>query len=423
MKAAGFMREVRDYLVGEHGRYVFEARRTAQLPLISRADLYIHIPFCRSLCPYCPYNRVLYEKEQVEPYLRALLCEIDAYRAALGPIEIGSIYIGGGTPTAMLDGLGTILEYLRKRFTLAGEIAVETIPSDLNDNSYRKLKEYGVNLLSIGIQSFNDRYLKLIGRNYRSGILPEVIRGAYAAGFDAVNLDLMFAFPGQTLEEALADLQNASDLGSDQITFYPLFTFPYTSIGEHMRLRQVRFPRLLARRKMYKALHDAALSNGFSPISVWGFRRGDAPRFSSVTRNYYIGLGPGAGSRLPHMFYFNTFSVPEYVQACGGSSFPVALSMEMTPVMENYYWLYWRLYETCVPKDELFIRFPRDVNIKRIFRLGAKLGLMSDGNDHFVLTERGAFWIHLLQNYYVLNYVDKVWSSAMREPWPERIEL
>ncbi len=416
-------RRFRDHLVGERGRFVFEPQRSVDLPPLSRIDLYVHIPFCRSLCPFCPYNRVPYREDLRAPYLGALLAEADAYRSRLGAVEIGSVYIGGGTPTTMLDELGALLRHLRKRFVVEGPVAVETLPSDLDAKNLAKLRAYGVELLSIGVQSFDDRFLKRLGRGYRADILAPAITRALAAGFDTVNLDLMFALPGQSIDDALSDLHRAIDLGADQVTLYPLLTFPYTAVGEHLKLQAVRFPDLQMRRRMYRALHHAALARGLNRISVWGFRRGTVPRFSSVTRDDYVGLGAGAGSCLPGMFYFNTFSVPEYVRSCLAGELPLALRMTMTPAMANWSWLYWRLYETAIPKEGLAHRFPHHADVRWMGRLARVLGLLEDAGDRYELTERGAFWIHLLQNHFVLNDIDAVWTRAMKDPWPERIAL
>ena len=168
---------VRDLLVGEHGTFVFEPGRTVQLPDVAATDLYLHIPFCRSLCPYCPYNRVLYDPSLVTGYVRALHREIERYRELLGDIEIGSIYIGGGTPTTLLAELGPVLEHLRRRFRHTGPVAVETIPDDLDGKTLETLRSFGVSLLSVGVQSFDDRYLRLIGtwaRGRTGDALPPV---------------------------------------------------------------------------------------------------------------------------------------------------------------------------------------------------------------------------------------------------------
>ena len=296
MSAEWLRRAIRDFLIREPRRFVFEPPRSLELPQVSSADLYIHIPFCKSLCPYCPYNRVLYDAALVPPYVEAMHTEIDRYFGLFGAIEVDSIYIGGGTPTTILDELGPILDHIRKRFRHQGIIAVETTPDDLDAENLRKLRALGVNLLSIGVQSFDDRYLRLIGRKYPASILRPVISSALSAGFDSVNLDLMFALPGQTTDEALADLDTALDLGAEQVTVYPLFTFPYAAAGKHLQLQQVAFPKLRTRRQMYKAIHNDAIAHGLNRVSVWGFKKDDADRFSSVTRNHYIGIGAGAGT-------------------------------------------------------------------------------------------------------------------------------
>ena len=416
-------RAIRDLLVGERGRFVFEPRGTVRLPDIASADIYIHIPFCRSLCPYCPYNRVLYDAAQAGDYLRALHCEIDRYAENLGNIEIGSIYIGGGTPTTVIDTLAHLVAHLRERFRHDGPVAVETTPDDLDPDNTAKLRDAGIDMLSIGVQSFDDRYLEFLGRRHRSEMLPDIIERALAAGFDTVNLDLMFALPGQTTEEALTDLDTAVSLGAEQVTLYPLFTFPYSAVGRHLRLTNVDFPKLGARRQMYRTIHDRALANGFERVSVWGFRKGETERFSSVTRDDYVGLGAGAATCLPGTFYFNTFSIKTYTERSLAQRSTVSLQMDLSAAMTRFYWLYWRLYETHVPKAGFERRFADDSRLRLLLQLAVLLRLVTTNGGDYVLTERGAFWIHLMQNYYVLNYIDKVWSRSMREAWPGRIEL
>lgn len=423
MNGEWLKRAIRDLLVKGRGRFVFEPNHDVTLPEVCAADLYIHIPFCRSLCPYCPYNRVLYDEALVAPYVRAVHEEIEHYSELLGDVEIGSIYIGGGTPTTLTAELAPIVDHVRSRFGQTGAIAIETIPDDLDEVSLAELESLGVKLLSIGVQSFDDRYLQFIGRRYRSGSLPEAIARALEADFDTVNLDLMFSLPGQTTDEALADLETALELGADQVTLYPLFTFPYTAAGNHLRLQHVSFPSMRNRRRMYRALHDSAIAHGLERVSVWGFKREYVPRFSSVTRDHYIGIGAGAATCLPGIFYFNTFSVPEYVRCSAADGLPVALQMEMTPAMENIFWLYWRLYETHVPRTPFMQLFAADARVRWLLRLAMLLHLLSQQDDDYVLSESGSFWIHLLQNVYVLNYINRVWTRCMRDAWPGRISL
>ncbi len=273
------------------------------------------------------------------------------------------------------------------------------------------------------MQSFDDRLLRRIGRPYRADSLAPAIDRALSAGFDATNIDLMFALPGESTDEALADLDRAIALGAEQVTLYPLFTFPYSSVGRLEHIDGVGFPSLPARRRMYRAIHEDACAHGLQRVSVWGFKREGIERFSSVTRDQYIGIGAGSATKLPGMLSFNTFSVPAYVQSLQEGLLPVALVMQMTAAMDAWYWLYWRIYDTEVPKAGLRERFAGDAAVARLLKTAAALRLLTERPDRFELTERGAFWMHLMQNYYVLDYINTVWTAAMRNAWPGRIEL
>jgi len=174
---------------------------------------------------------------------------------------------------------------------------------------------------------------------------------------------------------------------------------------------------------MYRAIYKYLTQNEYQPVSVWGFEKGSSPKYSSVTRDTFIGLGAGAGSRLPEVFYFNTFSVNEYINTVLASKLPIAISMKMTPALQKYYWLYWRLYETCVDRQELEKMFTGDLKIKALFKAMNILGLSESEDKRIELTEKGAFYVHLMQNYFMLGYINRVWTAAMREPWPEKIKI
>jgi len=415
---------LRRYLVGSDSRFVFHAIDAVEFPAIDKTGLYIHIPFCKNTCPYCPYNKIAYDSRLVEPYLEAMLIEIERYHAHLGGIEISSIYIGGGTPTNLIDELGVILRRIRDRFVVTGDICIETNPSDINEETVRKLVDYGVGMVSLGVQSFDDRYLQLIGRNYTADILHPTIASLLSSGFKSVNLDLMFALPGQSVKEVVSDLRKAIASGVNQVTLYPLFTFPYSAAGRYLKLKRVKMPNIFTRRRMYRAIHDFCLENGFQRVSVWGFKRGDDPIYSSVTRDNYVGLGAGAGSYIPGAFYFNTFSVEEYIKTCLNDRLPVAFKMDFNESMAQYYWLYWRIYETYIPEKRLFeIFIDKDKRIRPLLWLAGLFGLYEEDAEQICLTERGAFWLHLMQNYFALKYIDKMWSIAMKEAWPQEIEI
>ncbi len=414
----------RRYMLGAGQEFVFKHIDDIELPRMDKIDLYIHIPFCKNVCPYCPYNKIKYDKKLVKPYVDAMLNEIEQYHRRLGEIEIDSIYIGGGTPTNLIDELAVILKKIRESFILTGDIAIETNPDDINGEVINKLKRCGVTLLSLGVQSFNDKCLVFLGRSYKANILSQVATLALSSNFESVNIDLMFALPGQSISDVINDLRQSFSLGADQVTLYPLFTFPYSAAGKYLKLKRIKMPNIFTRRKMYKAIHQFCLNSGFQRVSVWGFKKDNVPRYSSVTRDCYIGLGAGAGSFVSSAFYFNTFSIREYIKTLSSGKLPVALKMGVGKKLSRYYWLYWRLYDTYIPKKyfkELFGE--EDKKIYRLLWLSKILGLCREETNQFSLTERGAFWLHLMQNYFVLNYINKVWSVAMKEAWPDRIKI
>jgi oxygen-independent coproporphyrinogen-3 oxidase len=416
-------RTIRRILVGRQQKFIFSRRENISIPPLSSIGMYIHIPFCKSMCPYCPYNRIPYQEDMVQPYIEALLSEIEQYSSRLGKIEISSIYIGGGTPTTLAHELGTVIQNIRDKFEVRGEICIETNPGDLDGNILRILKENGVTLISIGVQSFNQNCLKALGRNYSSNQAVSAVKLALSANFKSVNIDLMFALPGQDTDDILHDLEEAVNLGATQITNYPLFTFPYSAVGRYLKIRRVKMPDFTRRRRMFKQIYNYLTRSGYHRISVWGFEKGNMPRYSSVTRDNYIGIGAGACSNLPQVFYLNTFSVKEYIQTASEGKLPVAAAMDITPGLRKYYWLYWRFYDTRIDKQQFTAVFGKSRLWQTIFGVMKGLHLSTENQGQIQLGERGAFYIHLLQNYFVLNYINKVWTAALAEAWPQKIEI
>jgi coproporphyrinogen III oxidase-like Fe-S oxidoreductase len=418
-------RVLRSHLVGREQHWSFAPPAPAwKPPPAARTALYLHVPFCRHCCPYCPYTKVPYDDALIEPYTRAALAEVGRWADALGRAEITSIYVGGGTPTHALDSIARVLARVRERFRLAGDICIETSPSDICATTVRRLQELNVTLVSLGVQSFQARQLQAIGRRYDPAVADRALALLAASGFRSVNADLMFAIPGQTVDDVLADLNRAAALGANQITAYPLFTFPYTSIGRYLRLNAVRMPGLATRRNHYRAICDWCRSRGYQRVSVWSFKRGPGPRYSSVTRDGYIGIGPGAGSHLADGFALNTFDLSAWIEALDSGHSPIALRMPFAGQMQGWWWLYWRFYETRVPLDLLDQVLGRDARkARRLLDTVAGTGLGRPSGSVLELTDRGAFWLHLLQNYFALSYVNTLWTAARQTPWPQAVRI
>ncbi len=387
--------------------------------------MYLHIPFCTTMCPYCPYYKVYYDTALATGFRDALLSEIDLYAREFGKSRFSSLYIGGGTPTLMIEELGQIIDRINVAFDLDGCVAVETTPADVTRRKTRLLKEIGVSYISLGVQSFQEKNLNLLGRQYDPSGARRAARDVSEGGFVNYNIDLIFALPNETQHDLEADLLAAVECSPDQITCYPLFTFPYTTVGRFKKLKRLEMPPLVVRRKMYYFIHDFLESSGYKRSSVWSFVRSNKHPYSSVTRDYYVGFGPSAASYTGEGFYFNTFSIADYIKMLSERK-PVALKMDVTERMKKVFWLYWRLYETRIPYVKYQALFSNGIydDFGSLLTAIKLLGMCEHEDEHgLMLNVRGCYWLHLAQNYYALNYVGKIWSVCQSDPWPKRIQI
>ncbi len=269
-----------------------------QLPPLS---LYIHLPWCVRKCPYCDFNS--YQVGAAIPeraYIEALLRDLEWQRAQVAGREIISIFIGGGTPSLFSGAaLTSLLDGIRAHVSLADgvEITLEANPGSVDRAHFRAYRQAGVNRLSIGAQSFDAGQLRRLGRIHDPGAIIVAMETARAAGFDNINLDLMFGLPGQSVGAALADLEQALALEPEHISWYELTIEPNTAFHH-------RPPSLPAE----QALVDMHLA-GMQRLSAGGFERYEVSAFARRGRacrhnlNYwrfgdYLGIGAGAHGKL-----------------------------------------------------------------------------------------------------------------------------
>lgn len=391
---------------------------------LPRAGLYLHVPFCRDLCPYCPYNRWLYDEDLYALFEEAVKREIarTAERTAIG--QVPSLYVGGGTPTVNPEGLLRILEHLRRHFSPADATCVELHPAWMPPETLTRLRESGVDMVSVGAQTFHDHHVKRIGRKHTAADAADAVRNAVRAGFDTVNVDLMFVLPEQSLEEVQADTETAIAAGASQISTNPMLGFPYSQLGRQQGFRRVRRPNGRLTRRMLTAIDRVARARGLRRCAVWSWIKPDRRKFSTVARHYYLGFGPGAASMTGNDLFFNTFHIEAYAEAVRRGS-PVTLCLPLNRRLEMAYWLYWRLYEMQVGRAPFAKLFGRDLETHYgwLFLLPRALGCMRKAAQGYEVTDRGAYWIHRLQNAFSLDYITRIWSLCRREPWPQEVRL
>ena len=164
---------------------------------------------------------------------------------------------------------------------------------------------------------------------------------------------------------------------------------------------------------------------GYKQTGVWSFNKEDVPKFSSVTRDFYIGFGPSSGTYTGENFYFNTFSIEDYCRITKQRK-PIILRMKVDMRMKKLFWLYWRFYETIIPKEDYKKIFNSDLNddFGFIFLILKKLGFVKSENDKFIkLNLRGVFYTHLAQNLFALDYVNEIWTSCQKNKNPDKVSL
>ena len=283
-----------------HAQAVTLRDMTLTLPL----SLYIHIPWCVRKCPYCDFNSHRAEANLPErAYIAALLDDLDAELPGVQGRRIETIFIGGGTPSLFsAEGISRLLEGVRQRVALAAdaEITLEANPGTAEAGKFRGFRQADVNRLSLGIQSFNDTQLQRLGRIHGRAEALRAVELARAAGFDNLNLDLMFGLPGQTAEEGLADIHTAIELQPEHVSYYQLTLEPNTVFH--------KYPPRLPEDEAIWSLQQA----GQAMLAAQGYRQYEVSAYASPGRrcrhnlNYwqfgdYLGIGAGAHGKISRM--------------------------------------------------------------------------------------------------------------------------
>jgi oxygen-independent coproporphyrinogen-3 oxidase len=384
--------------------------------------LYIHIPFCKVPCPFCAYIRYPRNPKLERPYVEAVKKETNLYREELGDVKINSIYVGGGTPTIMTEGVADILGHLKDTFDVSGDIGVESNPDDLNEKTIALLQDAGVTKLSMGVQSFSDGILKGIGRRSHDAkqALDAIELVMDNGGFDTFSIDLMFSLPAQSLANLKRDLEIAIERGIPQVATYPLLLFPYCKMYQDWKEEKVKLPDKKTERRMYEAIVDSFADAGYEPCSVWSFAKQGIDKYGSVEREEYIGVGAGAISSMDHHFYANTASVEEYIRSVRAGILPVTIGTEFQPDGVAARWLSMSLYEMGFEKSEFRKRFHMDVDekFKSFLRWLKFFGIIKVEGDHVRVTRNGMYPIHLMTKTFLLTFIAKVCIAQIEHAKP-----
>ena len=323
----------------------FEEGNPPVLPLAPKQTLrllYLHVPFCEKLCPYCSFNRFLFDESVCGSYFQALKKEIQLYRER--GYDFGGVYVGGGTPTVMIEELADTLRVAKDCFSIR-EISVETNPNHLTEDRLQILKEAGVNRLSVGVQSFDNGLLKDMDRLEKYGAGEEIAGRLAAIGgrFDTLNADMMFNFPSQTPDILNQDLETLLKIGVDQVTYYPLMVSDSTRQQVAKTLGKVDY----GREERFYAQILRRLLPTYRFSSAWCFSR-KASMIDEYIVDYdeYAGLGSGSIGFLNGVCYANTFNVQEYIQKIDRGETPLMADRVFTRKDQMRYDFLMKLFGT-----------------------------------------------------------------------------
>ena len=282
--------------------------------------LYIHIPFCEELCPYCSFYKVTFEKSLAEQYYDSLFEEIRQWHDK-GYI-FDSVYIGGGTPTVLPEKLAELVAFLKGLWEIK-DISVETNPNHLILRYIDPIKDSGINRLSVGVQTFDNDLLKKLKRFKKYGSGEEIASklSDLQGTFDTLNIDMMFNFPDQTEAMLDHDLSVLKGLQGDQVTYYPLM--PSRSVKAEIRslYGNVNYKK---EKHFYGKIVDT-LGADYDRASAWCFsQKGGMIDEYIVDYNEYIGCGAGAFTFLNGEIRANIFSIKQYVEKMKKNESPLA---------------------------------------------------------------------------------------------------
>jgi coproporphyrinogen III oxidase-like Fe-S oxidoreductase len=284
--------------------------------------LYVHVPFCQRLCPYCSFNRFPFSAERAVPYFDRLREEMRMV-ADLG-YDFESMYVGGGTPTIMLDELTATIDLARELFSIK-EVSSETNPNHLTPSYVEELAPR-VQRFSVGVQSFDDSLLKQMDRHDKYGSGAEIVERLQSiqGRFHSLNVDMIFNFPSQTSEMLARDVELLRESGCNQTTLYPLMASPAVNrelartVGPVDYAREARF---------YEQLSEGLTAGGmFEHATAWTFSRTAGGMIDEYIVDYeeYVGIGSGAFSYVDGAIYVNTFSLRDYDNLVGAGRMSVS---------------------------------------------------------------------------------------------------
>lgn len=367
---------------------------------------YIHIPFCVRICTYCDFNKYFIQNQPVDQYLDCLITEMNQSEVR----TLDTVFVGGGTPTALShEQLEKLLVAITDIFEIKGEFSFEANPDELTLDKVQLLKDYGVNRLSMGVQTFKPELLEILGRSHQTEDIYNAVTNARKVGIPSISLDLMYHLPKQTLEDFKDSLEKALSMDIDHISSYGLILEPKTQFYNMYRKGQLKIPNEDIGEEMYEYLLNRMNQSELHQYEISNF--GKAGHESEHNKVYwknegYYGFGAGASGYVNGERYNNVNPVNHYIEKIQNNERPILDSTYPTEneQMEEEMFLGLRMNQG-VNRERFYQKFNKtvdDVYSEAIQDL-LQRELILDNGGYISLTERGKVIGNLVFESFLLN--------------------
>ncbi|WP_339004448.1 radical SAM family heme chaperone HemW [Fusobacterium animalis] len=360
-------------------------------------NTYIHIPFCERKCNYCDFTSLKGSDSQIERYVNYLLKEIEIYSQKYDLSQKqGTIYFGGGTPSLLpIDSLEKILsKFFYDKNT---EITIEINPKTVDTNKLKEYRKLGINRLSIGIQTFDDDNLKVLGRIHNSQEAIEVYNLARECGFDNISLDIMFSLPNQTLVMLQNDLEKLVSLNPNHISIYSLIWEEGTKFFRDLKAGKFKETDNDLEANMYEYIIEYLKSKEYIQYEISNFsKKGFESRHNSIywENKNYLGVGLSAAGYLGNVRYKNFFNLKDYYNNLDKDILPIDEKEILTEEdIEQYRYLVgFRILNKIIVPSEKYLE--RCVSL-------CKEGYLIKKENGYILSHKGL----MLFNDFILNFI------------------
>lgn len=354
-------------------------------------SLYFHIPFCSKKCPYCHFY-VLPDQERLHKILmEGLELEWQRNQTIMSDKTIRTLYFGGGTPSLLKkEELHSLMQMIRKTHSLEGiEITLEANPEKMSEEKLTDLLSAGINRLSVGVQSFDEEHLRLLGRTHTGNQAETAIKLAHKLGFQNISLDLMYDLPHQTLESFENSLQIASELPITHLSLYNLTIEPHTQFFKQKDALEPHVPDQEISLQMYRKAQEILTSSGFEQYEISAFAK---PGFHSKHNSGYwlgtpfLGFGPSAFSYYQGKRFRNFCHLAKYTENLKNKLSPIDFEEELKPddQQKELLAIHLRLMQGA-NLDQFSLSEETKINITKLI----DLNLLKKENNTLFLTQKG----------------------------------